>query len=125
MGRSFLLLAALVYRAQCFSDRDLINEANPTKTMCYERRPVYGPPEMGNGGFVIKSTLVSELNGKYTPGQQYSREWVIHSLIHVSSWPIKGCQVGDAYSMQYSFVAVKSQLSFKIEMSAVHMKYRT
>ena len=28
----------------------------------------------GNGGFVIKSTLIRELNGKYTPGKQYSRE---------------------------------------------------
>lgn len=38
------------------------------------RLPYTVPFIMGNGGFVIKSTLVNEQNGKYTAGQQYRCE---------------------------------------------------
>ena len=72
MERSLLLVAVLVYQAQCFSDRDL--KGNGVKIMCNDLRPSYEPFEAGNRHFVVKSTLVSELDGKYTPGEQYSRE---------------------------------------------------
>ena len=68
MERSLFLIAILVHQALCFSDQDL--NGNDVKEMCVnDLRPSY---ESSETGFCIKSTLVSELDGKYTPGQQYS-----------------------------------------------------
>ncbi|KAL5487369.1 hypothetical protein EMCRGX_G019961 [Ephydatia muelleri] len=64
MERSLLLIAVLVYQALC---QDL--KGNDVKEMCgNDRRPSHEPSETG---FHIKSSLASELDGKYTPGQQY------------------------------------------------------
>lgn len=68
MERSLLLIAVLVYQALC---QDL--KGNDVKEMCgNDRRPSHEPSETG---FHIKSSLASELDGKYTPGQQYYGEY--------------------------------------------------